>query len=51
MKRNAPSGPKAPNFKPRRSGAIRSTGPVKPYEPPANKPKAEGVRKSLYVNK
>lgn len=40
-----------PNFKPRNSGAIRRIGPVLPKVPPANKPKSEGVRKSLYINK
>ena len=40
-----------PNFKDRRSGEIRRVGPVKPYEPPANKPQPEGIDKRLYRNK
>jgi len=39
------------NFKPRNSGAIARIGTITPKVPPANKPKSEGVRKSLYRNK
>lgn len=40
-----------PNFKPRHSGAIARVGSITPKVPPADKPKSQGVRRSLYISK